>query len=343
MKILLDYTLDELRQQLELPSFRVKQIYKWLTLYKDFSEMTDLSKPLRAQLESTYVARPLEIVEVLTAKDGTRKYLYRLQDGNLIEGVLMRYKYGNTLCVSTQVGCRMGCSFCASGLQGLLRNLSSGEILGQVLAVNAYEGGDIQRRAVTNLVLMGMGEPLDNYDQVLRFLKLVSSEDGLNVSMRNISLSTCGLADRIRDFADEKTGVNLTISLHAATDEHRRAIMPIAKRYDIKSLIEAARYYFEQTGRRVIFEYVLIANQNMSDADGAALIRLMKGFPTHVNLIMLNGSVSDRNRAATRAQAEAFLKKLTDAGVSATIRRSMGSDIEGACGQLRRKHMGDQI
>ena len=273
----------------------------------------------------------------LVGKDGTVKYVYKLADGNIIEGVLMSYKYGNTLCVSTQVGCRMGCKFCASTLGGLVRNLSAGEILAQVLFVNRDNGGDLKNRKVTNVVLMGSGEPLDNFDNVVKFFNLVSAPNGINISQRNISLSTCGLVDKIKELAKLKLQVTLTISLHAPTDDMRKEIMPIANRYSISELIDATKLYFNETKRRIVFEYSLISGKNDTFECADELAKLLKGLVCHVNLIPLN-EVKERGMLGTnRKKAYAFMDRLNKAGISATVRRTMGADIEGACGQLRAK------
>lgn len=321
------------------PRYSAVQIAGFLNDGKDFDEMTSLKKELRAYLEENFVANPVRIIRTFEGASGTKKYLFKLTDGNLIEGVYMPHDYGDTLCLSTQIGCRMGCTFCASGLDGLLRNLSAEEMLGQVIAANRDNGGTCKRRAVTNLVLMGSGEPFDNYDNVLRFLDMVGGEEGINISERNISLSTSGLADKIRRFADSGHKVTLSISLHAPFDELRTSLMPVNKAYNIAQLISAARYYFERTGRRVIFEYTLIAGENDSDACAQELARLTRGFPTHVNLIRLNEVKERAHTSPTEDMTEAFLKKLERLGVSATIRRSLGNDIEGACGQLRRRYL----
>ena len=323
----------------EQPKYVAKQIYGFLMDGKNFDEMTSLKKELREELKANYIANPVEILEVFKGKLGTKKYLFKLTDGNLIEGVYMPHDYGNTLCLSTQVGCRMMCTFCASCLDGLLRNLTPAEMLGQVIAVNRDNGGMAKSRAVTNLVLMGSGEPFDNYDNVLKFLDDVSSADGINISERNVSLSTSGLADKIKDFADSGHKVTLSISLHAPFDDLRSNLMPINKRYPIAELIKAARYYFEKTGRRVIFEYTLIKGENDSDACAKELARLTKGFPSHVNLIRLNEVKERDHQAPSEDATNEFLKKLEKLGVSATIRKSLGNDIEGACGQLRRRYL----
>ena len=336
--ILLDYSQQELIGFFpDQKPYKVRQLYKWLTKGVDFEGMTDIDKAWREKLSAKHIACPVRIFRTFESKDGTKKFLYRLSDGNLIEGVLMSYHHGNTLCVSTQVGCRMGCAFCASTLDGLVRNLSAGEILGQVTAVNAFLGGDANQRRITNIVLMGSGEPLDNFDNTVKFLDLVSGPDGLNVSQRNISLSTCGIAPKMIELADRGYSVNLTLSLHSPRQEKRRNLMPISNAYPLTKVIEACKYYFLKTGRRVIFEYVLVKGENDSDEDARLLSRLTRGFSAHVNLIRLN-PVKERKLLPTEEDAaREFLAKLTKLGVSATIRRQMGVDIEGACGQLRRR------
>ncbi|MBR4800637.1 MAG: 23S rRNA (adenine(2503)-C(2))-methyltransferase RlmN [Clostridia bacterium] len=338
--VLLSKSVKELAEICESqPKYVAKQIYGFLADGKDFDEMTSLKKEFREELKAEYIANPVEILEVFKGKLGTKKYLFKLLDGNLIEGVYMPHDYGDTLCLSTQVGCRMMCTFCASCLDGLLRNLTTAEMLGQVIAVNRDNGGTAKQRAITNLVLMGSGEPFDNYDNVLGFLDAVSNGDGINVSERNISLSTSGLTDKIKDFADSGHKVTLSISLHAPFDELRSKLMPVNKRYPIAELVKAARYYFDKTGRRVIFEYTLIKGENDSDACAKELARLTKGFPSHVNLIRLN-EVKERSHIAPSEDAtNEFLKKLENYGVSATIRKSLGNDVEGACGQLRRRYI----
>ena len=336
--ILLDYSLLQLVDYFNnVPTYKVKQLYKWLTKGVDFDGMTDLPKDFRETLAKEHIACPVKIFRRFESKDGTQKFLYQLSDGNLIEGVLMKYHHGNTLCVSTQVGCRMGCKFCASTLDGLVRNLSAGEILGQVTAINAFLGGDATQRGVTNVVLMGSGEPLDNFENVTQFLRLVSSADGLNVSQRNISLSTCGLSPKIIDLADMGFSVNLTLSLHSPRQEKRRNLMPVSNAYPLVEVIEACKYYFLKTGRRVIFEYVLVKGENDTEEDAKLLAKLTKGFSVHVNLIRLNPVKERRLLPSEEDATKEFLKKLTNFNVSATIRRQMGVDIDGACGQLRRR------
>ena len=273
--------------------------------------------------------------------DGTEKYLFRLADGNIIEGVFMRYKYGNTQCVSTQVGCRMGCKFCASTLGGRVRDLTSGEILSQVLVVNAkHKEGT--KRGVTNIVLMGSGEPLDNYQNVVTFLRNVSQEGGINISPRNISLSTCGLVDKMYDLAEEGLPINLTVSLHSTTDSERARTMPVANKWKIAEILKACENYFKVTGRRYIFEYALIAGENCDSRHAEELINLLKGKPCHVNLIRLN-EVKERSlMAAEEKQAYTFLGLLQKGGLSATLRRRTGADVGGACGQLRASYAQEQ-
>lgn len=318
------------------PRYTAKQVRAFCFDGKSIDEMTSLSVSLREKLKETAVSVPIGIMRVYASRDGSKKYLFMLEDGNLIESVFMPHDYGNTVCVSTQVGCRMHCAFCASGADGLVRDLDFSEILGQVVAVNRAEGGSARKRAVTNIVLMGSGEPLDNYDNVMRFLEEVTAPDGLGVSERNISLSTSGLADKMKKFADSGRKVTLSVSLHSPFDEERSKLMPVNKKYNIASVIDAARYYLKRTGRRVIFEYTLIRGVNDTDACAERLKELTKGFPSHINLIRLNETGSALKRPTSDA-AKQFMLKLNALGVSATVRRSFGEDIEGACGQLRRR------
>lgn len=329
--------IENLCMELNEPKFRAKQIYQGIMQGKSISEISNLSTQLKNKLLTRFVDKTIALHTKLVGKDGTVKYVYKLADGNIIEGVYMSYKYGNTLCVSTQVGCRMGCKFCASTLGGLVRNLSAGEILSQILFVNRDNGGDLKNRKVTNVVLMGSGEPLDNFENVVKFLHLVSDENGINISGRNISLSTCGLVDKIKKLADMNLQITLTISLHAPNDEMRKTIMPIANRYSIKELIDSTKYYFEKTKRRIVFEYSLIDGKNDTFECADELSKLLKGLVCHVNLIPLN-KVDERGLVGTnRKKAYAFMDRLTQHGISATVRRTMGVDIEGACGQLRAK------
>ncbi len=318
--------------------FRTKQIAQWLNRGVEIGEMTNLSAGLRNRLNELAVANPVRILESYKSKiDETEKFLYALPDNNLIEGVVMRYHHGDTLCVSTQVGCRMGCAFCASTLEGRVRNLTAGEILGQVVAANRHIQAQDAARRIHNIVLMGSGEPLDNYDNVVKFLRLVNAPEGLNISIRNISLSTCGLLRRMYDFANEGLPVTLSVSLHAPNDEIRRQIMPVANAHPYGELLAACKNYIEKTGRRVIFEYALIKDLNCEVRHAEELARRLKGMRCHVNLIPLN-AVKERNlHAPSRQDVAAFLKRLELKNISATVRREMGADIEGACGQLRRK------
>ena len=328
------FVLEDLRES----RFRAKQIRQWLDRGADIEGMTNLSAPLRVRLSEIAVANPVRILESFRSKiDDTEKFLYALPDGNLIEGVLMRYHHGDTLCVSTQVGCRMGCAFCASTLEGRVRDLTAGEILGQVAAVNRRVQAEDPGRRVHNIVLMGSGEPLDNYDNVVKFLRLVNDPEGLNISLRNISLSTCGLVPRMYDFAKEGLPVTLSLSLHAPNDEIRRKIMPVAHAYPMGDVLAACRRYIEVTGRRVIFEYALIKDLNSDLRCAEELARRLRGMQCHVNLIPLNDVKERRLEAPDRRTVEAFLKRLELKHISATVRREMGADIEGACGQLRRK------
>ena len=316
------------------PAFRARQLYGWLTRGAAFSEMSNLPLSAREALERECVANPVRIRQSVASRlDGTEKYLYELPDGNLIEGVLMRYHHGDTLCLSTQVGCRMGCAFCASTIDGCVRSLTPGEMLGQIIAVNRRLDGE----RVSNVVLMGSGEPFDNYDNVMCFLRLMSSPEGLNMSLRGVSLSTCGLVPKMRAFAEEGLPVTLSVSLHAPNDEIRRRIMPVARRYAIEDVIDAARYYVAKTGRRVIFEYALIGDTNCEMAHADELASRLRGLQCHVNLIPLN-EVREKNalKAPTPAQVNAFLRRLEQRHISVTRRREMGDDIQGACGQLRR-------
>ena len=341
---LLGLTGDELErfvtEDLKQSRFRAGQIGGWLARGADIPEMTNLSAALREQLARIAVANPVRIARSIQSRiDETEKYLYALPDGNLIEGVLMRYHHGDTLCVSTQVGCRMGCAFCASTLEGKVRNLTPGEILGQVVAANRHIQSQDPERRVHNIVLMGSGEPLDNYDNVVKFLRLVNDPKGLNISLRNISLSTCGLVRRMYDFAREGLPVTLSLSLHAPNDEIRRRIMPVANAYSYEEVLTACKYYVEQTGRRVIFEYALIKDLNSEVGHAEELARRLRGMRCHVNLIPLNDVKERKLEAPDRQTVDAFLKRLELKRISATVRREMGADIEGACGQLRRKAM----
>lgn len=337
-EILQDLSFEELGAlvlSLGEKKFRASQLWRGLMQGKKISDITDLPKAFKAKLLERFEDEPLKIAETLTSSDGTEKYLFELADGNIVEGVFMRYKYGNTQCVSTQVGCRMSCAFCASGLNGLIRNLTAGEILCQILAINARHGGTLEKRAVTNVVLMGSGEPLDNYDNVVKFLKNVSAEGGICISPRNISLSTCGIVPKMYELADEGIPVNLTVSLHNADDEERARVMPVARAYKIADILKACDYYFQKTGRRYIFEYSLIEGENADREHAERLAALLKGRPCHVNLIRLNEVKERALSGAGEKEAYRFLGVLERAGLSATLRRRTGADIGGACGQLR--------
>lgn len=337
---LTEMTLDEvakLLSDLGEPRYRAKQVYAWLVRGVLPAEMTNLPKTLREKLAALPYGAVSIFQKRLSERDGTAKFLFSLEDENLIEGVLMRYHYGNTVCLSTQVGCRMGCAFCASTLEGKVRDLHAGEMLGQIAAIEKDEPHEDGHRAVTNLVLMGSGEPLDNFENVVRFLYLVSSPDGMNISPRNISVSTCGIVPKIYEFMEKAPHVTLSVSLHAHDDETRSRIMPINRAYPIAELLKAARAYADGTGRRVVFEYALISGVNAAEQDAVALAKRLRDMRCHVNLIPLN-PVPERNLSgATRQQAQQFAAWLEREHISATVRREMGTDIEGACGQLRRR------
>ena len=273
--------------------------------------------------------------------DGTRKYLFELSDGNLVESVFMRYQHGNSVCISSQVGCRMGCAFCASGIDGLERNLSAGEMLSEVLVVNHHLGGTIADRKITNIVLMGSGEPLDNYDNVVKFVRMVSAPKGINISQRNISLSTCGIAPKIKKLADEDLSITLTISLHASDDETRRCMMKIANAYSLDELMESVRYYYNKTNRRVVFEYIMLEN-NTKHADALRLKHLLSGLQSHINLIPVN-STENNVKGISKERQTKFWEHLKAQGISATTRRTLGADIEGACGQLKRRYNNGEV
>ncbi len=318
-------------------AFRAKQIYSWIheKLADSFEEMTNLSKALREQLEENYTLRSMEVADVRTsAVDGTQKYLFRLDDGNVIESVLMRYHHGNSVCISSQVGCLMGCRFCASTIGGKVRDLHASEMLGQIYKIQKLSG-----ERVHNVVVMGTGEPLDNYDHLVQFVKMLTDEHGLNISQRNLTVSTCGIVPKIRELAEEKFQMTLALSLHATTQEKRRALMPIANKYELSEVLEACRYYYEQTGRRITFEYSLVGGVNDTAQDAAQLCALVKGFPCHINLIPVN-PIKERDFVQPdRKDSLAFKNKLEKNGINVTIRREMGRDIDGACGQLRKSYL----
>lgn len=321
------------------PAFRKKQLFSWLHQGTPFEQMLNLPNALRVRLRAEASENTVSVLETIESKiDGTVKLLYRLLDGNVIEGVLMRYKHGNTLCLSTQVGCKMGCAFCASTLDGCVRNLSAGEMLGQVVCANRVLG---EGERVHNIVLMGSGEPLDNYENTTRFLRLLREPDGVNIGLRNVSLSTCGLVPQMYAFADEDLPVTLSVSLHAPNDDVRRKIMPVANRYSIEELIGACKNYIGKTGRRVIFEYALISGVNASVAQAHELSTLLRGMQCHVNLIPLNSVLERGLQGVSEREVSAFKAALEERHISVTRRREMGDDIEGACGQLRRKYIAD--
>ena len=341
---LLSMTPEELGvylKELGQPAFRAKQLFAWLHQGVPFERMSNLPKSLRETLAENCLDNPVQVLETITSKlDGTIKLLYRLHDGHVIEGVLMRYKYGNTLCVSTQVGCRMGCAFCASTLDGCARSLSAGEILGQIVCANGVLAPQGQK--VGNVVLMGSGEPMDNYDNVVRFLRILRMEGGLCIGMRSVSLSTCGLVPNMRRFAQEDLPVTLSLSLHAPNDEVRKRLMPVANAYAMDDVLDACRYYIEKTGRRVIFEYALVHGVNAAPEHAAELASRLRGMQCHVNLIPLNAVPERGLQGVSEREVDAFRKVLEQRNISVTRRREMGDDIEGACGQLRRRYLKDQ-
>lgn len=333
---ILSLDLEELTEALTAmgeKKFRAKQIFQWLHVKRvfDFDKMTDISVQLRSALKEKFCINGLFIQKKLeSAIDNTVKYLYRLSDGNFVETVLMEYSYGYSICVSTQVGCKMGCNFCASTIAGYVRDLTASEILMQI-----YEAERDSGKKVSGVVLMGIGEPLDNFGNVMKFLALLSHKDGNDMSLRHVSLSTCGIVPRIYELADKKFQLTLSVSLHCVDNEGRSRIMPVNRKYDIDSLMEACRYYIDKTGRRITFEYAVIDNVNSSPADADTLAALLRGMNCHVNLIPVN-KVRERNYRTVRSGVAEFAKQLGRRGVNATVRRTLGSDIEAACGQLRR-------
>lgn len=332
-------TLGELSQSLEpfgLERYRAGQIYEWLQVkgVSSFSQMTNLPKSLIKVLDENYIIKYADIEKRFPSRlDETVKFLYKLFDGEYTEGVLMKYKYGYTLCVSTQVGCRMGCKFCASTLEGLVRNLSASEILSQIHAVSASENVKI-----SHIVLMGMGEPLDNYDNVLKFIRLACDEAGLNMSIRNISLSTCGIVDGINRLMDEKLGLTLSVSLHAPCDEIRDKIMPVNRKWKVDELLASCREYTQKTSRRISFEYSMIHGVNDSDECARMLAYKLRGTLCHVNLIPINELKENSYIKSSQQRIKCFIKILNENGINATVRRTLGKDIDASCGQLRRKH-----
>lgn len=338
------YGYEELQKEMATigeKAFRAKQIYEWLhvKLVDHFDEMTNLSKALREKLEENYEILPVVMLErQISQIDGTNKFLFRLYDGNVVESVLMKYKHGNSVCISSQVGCRMGCKFCASTIGGLERNLKASEMLGQIYQIQKISG-----ERVSNVVVMGTGEPMDNYDNVLRFLELITSEDGLNISQRNITISTCGIVPKIKELAQKHLQITLAISLHSPNDEMRRGLMPIAMKYSIDELLDACHYYFKETNRRMTFEYSLVAGVNDQPVHAEELAGRLKGFPCHVNLIPVN-PIKERDFKQSMPKSVMEFKKILEKNrVNVTIRREMGADINAACGQLRRKKLQSRL
>ena len=327
--------LAELLKSMGQPGFRAKQVYTWLHKgIRDYEEMTNISKELRAQLAENWpIGAPEVVRKQESQKDGTIKYLWKLSDGNCVETVLMRYHYGNTVCISTEVGCRMGCAFCASTLGGLVRKLEPYEMLDQVLFTQVDSG-----LPISHIVLMGIGEPLDNFDNVMRFLELVNSPEGMNISMRHISLSTCGIVPQIDALAEKKLQLTLSVSLHAPTDEIRNRIMPVNKAYPTEELLNACRRYYEKTNRRISFEYAMINGVNDTQEAAQLLLKRLKGLPAHMNLIPLNHVEESPLKPSTRQAVMRFQQTLEEGGIPATVRRTLGSDIDASCGQLRRKY-----
>ena len=334
------YTPDELKIEIQTigeKAFRAKQIYEWLhvKLVDSFEEMTNLSKALREKLEAQYEIPTVRMLErQISKQDGTNKFLFQLQDGHVVESVLMKYKHGNSVCISSQVGCRMGCRFCASTIGGLERNLKVSEMLGQIYQIQKISG-----ERVSNVVVMGTGEPMDNYDNFVKFIHILTDEYGLNISQRNITVSTCGIVPNMKRLAEEQFQITLALSLHGSNQEKRKTLMPIANKYDLAEVLSACDYYFEKTGRRITFEYSLVHGVNDRDEDAEELIEILKTRNCHLNLIPVN-PIKERNfEKPSKKSAENFKNKLEKSGINVTIRREMGSDIDGACGQLRRRYV----
>lgn len=320
------------------PKFRAQQLYQWMHQKRaaSFDEMINLPAALRESLSRQtefVVLQPLQVL--VSGIDGTQKYLFGFADGNVIESVFMRYKHGNSVCISSQAGCRMGCRFCASTLDGLARNLTPSEMLEQIYAIERHTG-----ERISNVVVMGSGEPLDNYDNLLKFIELLTDENGMNVSQRNLAVSTCGIVPKIRELAEKELGITLAVSLHASSDEKRKEL--IANTYPIRELLDACRYYFEKTGRRLTFEYSLVQGVNDTDGDAEELARLLRGLNCHVNLIPVNPIKERSYRQSGVKTVQDFKKRLEKYGINVTIRREMGRDINGACGQLRKSYIEKQ-
>ncbi|MBO6141419.1 MAG: 23S rRNA (adenine(2503)-C(2))-methyltransferase RlmN [Ruminococcus sp.] len=335
---ILSLSFDELCEQIIAfgeKKFRATQLYEWLHIKQvdDFDKMTNLSTQFREKLRDKFCLKSLFIVKKLeSSADNTLKYLYRLPDGNHVEAVVMEYNHGTTICISTQVGCKMGCNFCASTIAGFRRNLLPSEMLLEIYTAARDSG-----RKIGGAVLMGIGEPLDNYDNVVCFLDLLSNEKGMNMSLRHVSLSTCGIVPRIRELASLKLGLTLSISLHATNDETRSSIMPVNKSYSIDELLDACRFYFKETGRRISFEYALIDGVNDSRENALELKKLLGGFVCHINIIPVN-KIKERDYTSNRKNAQRFRALLEEMGLNATVRRTLGADINAACGQLRREY-----
>ncbi|MBS6501115.1 23S rRNA (adenine(2503)-C(2))-methyltransferase RlmN [Clostridium tertium] len=342
MNNILNYSLDEISLWMKEngeSAFRAKQVFSWI--YKNiwnFDDMKNLPKSLVEKLkENFYIGIPEVVEKYESTLDGTQKLLLAFDDGNIIESVIMKYKHGNSICISTQIGCRMGCKFCASTLEGRVRNLTAGEILSEVIVAQKVIG-----ERISNIVLMGSGEPLDNYENVTKFLDLVNADYGLNIGQRHITLSTCGLVPKIYELADKGYSITLAISLHAFSDEKRREIMPIANKYSIKEILEACDYYFEKTGRRITFEYSLVSGINDGKEDAKSLSKLLKGRQCHVNLIPVNEIKENTLKRPSKKTIEEFEKIVNENGIEVTVRREMGNDINAACGQLRRNFLKSQ-
>ena len=332
--------LEELKTELESmgeKAFRAKQMYEWMhvKLARSFDEMTNLSAKFREQCKEKYEYTCVKPVRIQESKiDGTKKFLFELSDGNVVESVWMQYKHGNSVCISSQVGCRMGCRFCASTLDGLERNLTPSEMLDQIYAITR-----LTQERVSNVVVMGTGEPMDNYDNILKFLHLLTDENGLNISQRNLTVSTCGIVPKIKELAEEKLQMTLALSLHASNQKKRQELMPIANKYSMDEVLEACRYYFKETGRRITFEYSLVGGVNDSSEDARELTELVKDLNCHINLIPVN-PIKERDYVQSDRKAiEQFKNYLEKHGINATVRREMGRDIGGACGQLRKSYL----
>lgn len=334
------YTYEQLKEEMESlgeKTFRAKQVYEWLhvKLADHFAEMTNLSKGLRDKLDQDYIILPVQMLERQeSALDGTNKFLFQLYDGNVVESVLMRYKHGNSVCISSQVGCRMGCRFCASTIGGLVRNLSPSEMLGQI-----YQIQRITKERVSNVVIMGTGEPLDNYENFLRFIRLLTDEHGLNISQRNVTVSTCGIVPKMKELAKENLQITLALSLHGANQKKREELMPVANKYELPEVLAACDEYFKETGRRITFEYSLVHGVNDRDEDAKELAAILKPRNCHLNLIPVNPIKERTFEQPSRKNALNFKNKLEKSGINVTIRREMGADIDGACGQLRRRYV----